>query len=359
MSNDHSSSSRSKQSKRFSGRRQFLRSGAVATGAGMVAFGTHAAVTSGQSEEGLTDIAEEVERPGCDDGETYWKVTAGDAADDWSTPSTAERYCSLPCTFLELTDLEIGHQVRIFPEDGAGGFDNAVYTIASDHDGDELQLTGGGLDRIGAAAGESVTIGQLAVHPRYDTRQGGRLNDEYVEYLAGDEDATDVVALAPHGGFIEYGTDFQAERVAESTGGLGWVCSGFNGSGGALSRWHIHSTDIHPASFPKLEEIHDREFEWAVAFHGYTNGEILVGGTASESDRELVARELEEVLPETPVSLASSDATDYAGAAPENVLNQVGSIGRTIQLEQPTEVRQEEWMLIADGIANALDELTE
>lgn len=356
MNENRPSPNRSPNSTSSTNRRQFLRSGLAITGVGVTALGARAAIASGDSDD-LPDQIQEVERSDCDDV-TFWELPAGEASDDWSTPSASERYCSAPCELLEVTDLEVGHQLRIDAENGSGGFDSAGYTIASEHDDNELRLIDDGLERIGASADGSVTVTQLAVHPNYETRQQGRLNDEYVEYLVGEPTDATVLALAPHGGFIEYGTDFQAERVAETTDGLGWICSGFNDGGGALSRWHVHSTDIHPASFPKLEEIRAHEFDWTVAFHGYTSETILVGGTASETDRERVVDELETALPDTPVELASSDASDYAGASPENVLNQTGSIGRTIQLEQPTDIRQEEWMLVADAVASALEDLT-
>ncbi|AXR80853.1 poly-gamma-glutamate hydrolase family protein [Natrarchaeobaculum sulfurireducens] len=358
MNENRPSPKRSPNSTSSTKRRQFLRSGLTITGAGATALGTRAVVASNDSDDDLPDQIQAVERSDCDDV-TFWELPASEARDGWSTPSASERYCSAPCELLESTDLEVGHQLRIDAESSSGGFDSAVYTVASEHDDGELRLTDDGLERIGVSADGSVTVTQLAVHSTYETRQQGRLNDEYVEYLVGEPSDATVLALAPHGGYIEYGTDFQAERVAETVDGVGWICSGFNNSGGALSRWHVHSTDIHPASFPKLEKTRAHEFDWSVAFHGYTSETILVGGTASETDRERVVDELETALPDTPVELASSDASDYAGASPENVLNQAGSIGQTIQLEQPTDIRQKEWAVVADAVASALEDLTE
>ncbi|ELY90292.1 hypothetical protein C483_12308 [Natrialba hulunbeirensis JCM 10989] len=39
------------------------------------------------------------------------------------------------------------------------------------------------------------------------------------------------------------------------------------------------------------------------------------------------------------------------------MLNEVGTIGQTIQLEQPMDVRQEQWADVADAVVSALDEL--
>ncbi|OIB57770.1 hypothetical protein BBD46_13405 [Natrialba sp. SSL1] len=356
-------------------RRQLLRTGIAATALSGSGFGSRALAAdsdpatktgTGTKTTAITTKRTTMTTPlSCNGETTYWDRTVEEVDDEWTTRAATDRYCSLPCELLDSSTLEIGQQIRLF-HDAGGGFANAIYTIASDHDSEHLWLTDHGLDRIGAGDGDTLTVGQLATHPNYETRQSARLNDEYAEYLVGDDDdvdgnddtaATDVLALAPHGGYVEYGTDWQAKRVVDTAGGLAWICAGFNDGGGALDRWHVHSTDIHHASFPVLNDIRHREFEWSVAFHGYTSDAILVGGTASEDDRALVATALEEALPETPVELASSDATSYAGAAPENVLNEVGTIGQTIQLEQPMNVRQEQWAAVADAVASALEEL--
>ena len=65
-------------------------------------------------------------------------------------------------------------------------------------------------------------------------------------------------ALGPGQGQIEPCTDRQAERVAErlqDKGVSSWRCKGWKQGGGAHERWHITSTDIHPASFPKLGRV--------------------------------------------------------------------------------------------------------
>ena len=71
-----------------------------------------------------------------------------------------------------------------------------------------------------------------------------------------------------HGGQIEPYTDRQAERVAErllDKGMSSWRCKGWKQGGGAHERWHITSTDIHPASFPKLDRVIPRDFGYAAS----------------------------------------------------------------------------------------------
>lgn len=290
-----------------------------------------------------------------------WEVTLEETVADWNTRSGADGYCSVPCETVEGTDLEIGQQVRIEPEEsGSGGFPDAVYTIVSTHEGTAVQLTAGGLDRIGADGAAAATIGGRPVHPTYDTREAARYNNEYVEYLVGEEtETTEVFAIASHGGFIEYGTDFQAERVATLLDGVGWICSGFNDGGGAYSRWHVPSTELDRGSFPLLDSLSDQPGDWAVAFHGYANEAIYVGGTASEADRQLVADEINDRVDGIDVVPASGDATDYDGASPRNILNRVAPNGRTIQVEQPSDVRQNQWRAVADGVVAGLETLLE
>jgi hypothetical protein len=44
-----------------------------------------------------------------------------------------------------------------------------------------------------------------------------------------------------------------------------------------------HPPDIHEASFPLLNSIVNRGFAHAVAFHGFSEDDILIGGGASDS----------------------------------------------------------------------------
>ncbi|SFS35703.1 Protein of unknown function [Halostagnicola kamekurae] len=339
---------------RYSRRRIVAGAGGI-VGAGILGAGVQTQIVRSQ-EAPPSGTDTDVYAEGCEDVD-HWELTLEEANEDWSARADPSLYCSVPCSLTDTDNVAIGQQVRI--GNGTGEFENAVYTVASEHETDEtLWLTASGLDRIDASDSETVTLGSSAIHPSYNTRQGGELNDEYVEYLVnGDDggDGNDVVVLAPHGGYIEYGTDFQAERVAESIGATGWICSGFNAGGGGFDRWHTYSTEIHRRSFPELDSLLEQEFEWGVAFHGYSNGEILVGGTADESDKAIVVEAIEDLLPDQTVTVVERDATEYTGANPENVLNDLAPIGQTIQIEQPTDVRESDWSVVADGVVDALE----
>lgn len=355
------SSGGSEQADRTS-RRRVLGVGAGIVGLGAVTTGlrTGAAVTGTDTEpNGDLAAVQQDEADGCA-SMARWDVSLAETSADWNTRSSASRYCSVPCDTIESTALELGQQVRIGADERDGGFSDAVYTIVSSHEGAAVRLTPGGLERLGASDSAAATLGGRATHPSYDTRELGRYNDEYVEYLVGEEsETTDVFAMAPHGGFVEYGTDFQAERVASLRGDLAWICSGFNDGGGAYSRWHVPSTEIHRGSFPLLDGLSDQPGDWAVSFHGYADEAVFVGGTASEADRRLVADEIGDRIDGVDAVPASGDATDYDGAAPTNVLNEVAPVGQTIQVEQPSGVRQNQWRAVADGVVAALETLLE
>ncbi|GAB7019046.1 poly-gamma-glutamate hydrolase family protein [Halostagnicola bangensis] len=352
-------------------RRRVVAASAGIAGAGVLAAGYHTQIARSQDLP-PSGTGQDVYADGCDDID-HWELELEEAAESWSARSSPSRYCSVPCTLTNNDELAVGQQVRVGTGNDADEFENAVYTVASEHQDETLRLTPSGLDRIGTSESETVTVGSQAVHPSYDTRQGGELNDEYIEYVLeeddengesdddenGEDESGDVVVIAPHGGYIEYGTDFQADRVVEELGATGWICSGFNEGGGAFDRWHSYSTEIHPRSFPELDSLLDRSFEWGVAFHGYSNDGILVGGTADDDAKEVVTDAISEQLPDRTVSVVERDATEYTGANPENVLNQLAPVGRTIQLEQPADVRGQEWAGIADGVSEAFEELLE
>ncbi|ELY88023.1 poly-gamma-glutamate hydrolase family protein [Natrialba taiwanensis] len=329
----------------------------IAAGAGLLGIGalttsvrtqvadSRAKMQSGSDQWVYADGCETVD---------HWEATLETAATDWKSRSSSEQYCSVPCQLVENEQVAIGQQVRIGYEATADGIENAVYTVASDHEGETLRLTASGLDRIGASDATTATIGAQAAHPNYDTRQAGKLNDEFVEYGV---DGDGVAVIAPHGGYIEYGTDFQATRVAEAVGGAGWICAGFNEGGGAFTRWHTNSTDLHRRSFPSLDALLDRQFDWGVAFHGYDDDGILIGGTAERAAKATVRDAIAERLPDRTVEIVGRDATAYTGANPENVLNELAPTGQTIQIEQSTDIRQSDWDTVADGVTDAIESL--
>ncbi|ELY98015.1 poly-gamma-glutamate hydrolase family protein [Natrialba asiatica] len=338
--------------RRTRSRRRIIAAGAGLTGIGVLTTGTGAQITRSRTKA-QSESNQAVYADGCENVDR-WEATFETVTADWGSRSSSKRYCSVPCQWTESGKVAVGQQIRIGHEATADEFENAVYTVASSHEGETLQVTTDGLGRIGASDASTAAIGAQAVHPSYNAREAGELNDEFVEYSV---EGDGVVVIAPHGGYIEYGTDFQASRVAESVDGAAWICSGFNDGGGAFTRWHTYSTELHRRSFPALDALLDQQFDWSVAFHGCTDDGILIGGTAERAAKDTVKDAIAERLPDQTVEIVDRDATAYTGANPENVLNELASIGRTIQIEQATDIRRAEWATVADGVIDALETL--
>jgi len=133
-----------------------------------------------------------------------------------------------------------------------------------------------------------------------------------------------------------------------------WGCKGFRTGGGAFERWHITSTDVHEASFPLLKTILPRGFAHAVAFHGFSEEDVLVGGAAPMTLKREIAAALEGVLAGSgiPVRVASPSA-DNDGDSASNIVNRLTQCGSNgVQIEQSVEARNRFWKAIADAVAS-------
>lgn len=259
--------------------------------------------------------------------------------------SDAER-CRLSRSTMDAVGVESGHQIRLVYEG-----DPAIFTVTVSDDTFGY-LNTGGRDRLEASGGSfRVDVDSTVVNQTLDeetaAEEGG-----FLERLT-DPGTTELVALAPHGGYIEWGTDSQAERVSERLNSVSWYGAGWWPGGGAFSRWHVTSTDIHPISFPKLDEVSDRGFEYAVSFHGWSESHVSVGGAAPEELREAVRDALVPVV-ESDVRLASDGARD--GDSSENIVNWMTESGSDgVQIEQPWSVRDETHLEVADAVADVFE----
>jgi phage replication-related protein YjqB (UPF0714/DUF867 family) len=187
-------------------------------------------------------------------------------------------------------------------------------------------------------------------------------NSEFVERLDDDGVHTGLIVIAPHGGDIERHTDQQAERVAsrlKAKGVSSWRCKGFKEGGGASDRWHITSTDIHEASFPRLNSVIPRGFTYAVAFHGFDEPptDVLIGGGAPKSLKQEIKKTINGALAGSGmrVRIASPDE-GYGGDSPQNIVNRLtAGGGNGIQIEQSLRTRTSHWQNIADAVAEVYD----
>lgn len=246
-------------------------------------------------------------------------------------------YCRLPRATRQAVGVAVGAQVRLW-HDGMP----ALFTV---RDGGPA-VTPTGRDRL-EADGESfdAQVDPQVVHPDHDYETAREIG-EFVECGMAGEDA--LIALAPHGGHVEVGTDAQARRLAEC-GATAWYCAGWWPGGGAFDRWHITSNETDPRSFSGLAAIADREFDRAVSFHGWTREGVGVGGGASPAIREHVRDAIANVI-DAPVALITGTA--YRGDNPANIVNRLAREG--VQLEQGLNVRKESWAAVADAVSDAL-----
>jgi len=194
-----------------------------------------------------------------------------------------KEHCSADPEKLATVGRAVGHQLRIKRNDSQF----ALYTVSQvrhETPGDIVRMSDSGRKRLGTSGEFAATLGSRVPHPTFNDAEA-EANSEFVERLDDDGVHTGLIVIAPHGGDIERHTDQQAERVAsrlKTKAVSSWRCKGFKEGGGASDRWHITSTDIHEASFPRLNSVIARGFTYAVAFHGFdapeTGAHVLIGG---------------------------------------------------------------------------------
>lgn len=272
-------------------------------------------------------------------------------------------HCLVPPGVLAAADLVPGQQFRL-SVDGAP----ALFT-AREGAGDCLRVNSAGRDRLGVTDGYTgsatgadggETTGGTAVEgfrATLDARVVGDGDAEtaledggFVERLR-DDGSGDLVALAPHGGHVEFATAEQAGYLAELAGGVAWRCLGFWPGGGAFDRWHVTSNDLHPDSFPGLSTIAGRGFDRAVAFHGWGRDGVGVGGLAPRAVRARVRDAVADALPgEVEVFLVEGSCD---GSSPENVVNRLAADGG-VQLEQALDVRREHGPAVVEAVSGVL-----
>jgi phage replication-related protein YjqB (UPF0714/DUF867 family) len=257
------------------------------------------------------------------------------------------------------TYLALGDQCRI----RRGNSNVALYTVGElRHEGGNNRVRMGWQARakLGTTSTFAATLQTKVVANLTDAQ--AQAQSEFVERLVDDGVSTSLVAVAPHGGFIEQYTDDQAALVRSLLAGKkasSWLCKGYKQGGGAYDRWHITSTDLSPNSFPGLDAIADRGFTYAVSFHGMSLDLVLVGGGAPLPLKQLVHAAIADVLQGSDIEVSIANATDqYAGDSPDNVVNWLTADGLGgIQIEQSLRARALYGPDIAAAIADVFDKL--
>ena len=281
-------------------------------------------------------------------------------------------HCSAHHSQITTIGRNKGQQVRIgrYATDGVTLADFALYTVIDLHN-EEPDVVFLGFrdpesenhdlrDRLGLYGADTFggKIDSQVPHPTF-TDAEAEANGEFVERLIDNGRHRGLIAIAPHGGDIERHTDEQADRVVRKLACncvSAWVCKGFKQGGGAFDRWHITSTDISEESFPKLKTVIGRHFEFAVAFHGWSEDSICIGGSAPPALRLEIKTAVERAISGSGIVVATSDEGKCPGAFngddPKNIVNRLGANG--IQLEQSKEARARYGVQIADAVADVL-----
>lgn len=262
-----------------------------------------------------------------------------------------------------------GQQVRVerCTADGQTLLDFALYTVIDVHDEEpdlmfvgysEPESTNHDLrDRLGLSGVEPFTgkIKSEVPDPSLTDDEAEKCS-EFVERLTDDGHHQGLIAIAPHGGNIEPQTDEQAEHVRQHLASKSislWLCKGFKQGGGAFDRWHITSTDISEESFPKLKTVIGRSFQYAVAFHGWTERFICIGGRAPAELKNEIKMAISEI-PDFDIDVKTDEegCGAFNGNDPRNIVNRLGANG--IQIEQSIDARTRFRCEIAEAVAGVI-----
>jgi phage replication-related protein YjqB (UPF0714/DUF867 family) len=271
-------------------------------------------------------------------------------------------HCSVDAARLATIGRAVGHQVRVRLSSDAFG----LYTVSEVHPEDPdttVRMGRRGRERLGTSDELDGVVDSVGPHPNLTVDQA-RTCGELVERLRDNGRQRELIVIAPHGGDIERHTDEQAEQVASRLAAKAvssWRCKGWKGGGGAFVRWHITSTDISAASFPRLDLVISRGFTHAVAFHGFEDPEVeidvLIGGCAPDELKQEIAAEIDRATAGSGLGVRIAEPEDNFGGDDErNVVNRLTAEGGSgIQIEQSLDARSRRWEEIADAVAAAYD----
>jgi phage replication-related protein YjqB (UPF0714/DUF867 family) len=282
----------------------------------------------------------------------------------------AKEHCKAKLKQIQDIGRHRHEQVRIeFPREG-GGFINAIYTVSVFHPVQDSVILGPKIGELfqecdltsGICYGKvkaKIMIDGLDEHEDQAMAMG-----ELIELLTPPNSQNrKLIVIAPHGGHIEPHTDEQAQYVQEHLPDdrvTLWRCKGFTNPDSTVDldahkRWHITATEISERSFPKLRTIIEPKFEYAIAFHGWDDNSICVGGNAESIDAGLIEEIRDSIKhklgPDIEV-VATACGGGFSGDDPCNIVNRLGVKG--IQIEQGLDIRDVHWQEIAQAVVDAI-----
>jgi phage replication-related protein YjqB (UPF0714/DUF867 family) len=280
-------------------------------------------------------------------------------------------HCSANFDKIQMIGRHLKEQVRLeFPVEN--GIIPAVYTIKEVHQEEPDRVFVGNkiskfvkcLQLQNADDCKGEVKAQLTAEG-LNAKQAEEYGD-FIEELSDKDQNQKLVVIAPHGGEIEINTDKQAEIFGKEFSAEDvslWICKGFDkGDKSAYERWHITATQINENSFPKLNTIYRRHFKYAIAFHGWTEDHICVGGSKNQTPPDLKVR-VKNAIQEALLA-NGSDIRVYASDTPEgcpggfngdsedNIVNRLGING--IQIEQCIVARKQYYAYIAKAVVDTI-----
>jgi phage replication-related protein YjqB (UPF0714/DUF867 family) len=266
-------------------------------------------------------------------------------------------HCSADPARLATIGRACGQQVRIYrtPQDFG------LYTVSEvgpEVPDTVVRMGRAGRARLGLEVEFPGIVDSRVPRSRLSDRRA-EAEGELVERLHDNGQQSQLIAIAPHGGDIEPHTDTQAERVATRLAAKSvssWRCKGWKPGGGAFARWHITAADLNEACFPRLGRVLARGFTHAVAFHGFGEDEVLIGGSADPELKSLVCQAVKAAVGSAIRVRVATPADHFGGDDPCNIVNRLttGGVGG-LQIEQSLQAREEHWCEIADAVAGVYE----
>ncbi len=262
----------------------------------------------------------------------------------------------------------------------------AIYTVVTDYNilppvnytEIPVRLGQKARSRIGANVGDTVLLDtKLVTSGGCDEKKVGLyecLVDPTPNYNR-------LVAIAPHGGSIETGTDEQVDamRLFLDKPFTGYKLLGRNQSNGQGSheRYHITSTEMDNTawgvipyshvSYPVLRQnLSSRNFRYAVSFHGFSypstigckNPVVIYVGGLDEQHKPGLVKQIQKAIGDNPANFSDCKkveiltAGEYAGKNPRNIVNWLTANDISgIQLEQSKAARDIYGTQIAKAVA--------
>ncbi len=277
------------------------------------------------------------------------------------------RYVSMDTSLMESLGLEVGQQIRLRVRDAENKY--GMYTIVQARDeGDNIIRMGlSGRQRMGQNDPFIAYLKKSVVATELSTKEEAAEYEQLVESLDDYAGNRDLVAIAPHGGIIQNFTDIQSDYLSldpylEDYGVSVWNVYGYQGELGAFDAWHNSSNDLSELSFPKLNQIINRGFKFAVSFHGHAaNGhQVRIGGLNDYTlnNGQSLKERIQELIIEK--SDGEIEVILFSGSSPDNVVNRLASHDRGgyggIQILSSMDARKDYRFDIVNAVAKGFSE---